>query len=173
MLPDGEIGELYIGGDTIFNEYLEDPISTQKIKTVYNGIEWVRTGDLAYIDSDGYIFLKGRTRRLIIDKLGFKISPDNCENYIQEFPFVRECVVVGVQIAENDTVPMAFIEFESQGVDKETVLETIKAGCREKLKDYECPKFFEAIEKIPHKENGGKQDFLALEKIAKDIVASL
>lgn len=170
MLPDGELGELYIGGDTVFHEYLEDPISTQKIKTVYDGMEWVRTGDLAYIDPDGYIFLKGRTRRLIIDKLGYKISPDNCENYIQSFPFVRECVVVGVQIAENDTVPMAFIEFEVQDMDKETALETIKVGCQEKLKDYECPKFFEVIEKIPHKENGGKQDFLTLEKIAKAIV---
>ena len=68
---------------------------------------------------------------------------------------------------------MAFIEFEGQGTDKETALETIKASCREKLKEYECPKFFEAIDKIPHKENGGKQDFLALEKMAKDIVDSL
>lgn len=173
MLPDGEFGELYIGGDAVFNEYLEDPVSTQKIKTVYDGIEWVRTGDLAYIDSDGYIFLKGRTRRLIIDKLGYKISLDNCENYIQSFPSVRECVVVGVQIAENDTVLMAFIEFEASDLDKETALETIKVSCRENLKDYECPKFFEVIEKIPHKENGGKQDFLALEKMAKDIVAYL
>lgn len=68
---------------------------------------------------------------------------------------------------------MAFIELEEQSMDKETALETIKMSCREKLKDYECPKFFEAIEKIPHKENGGKQDFLALEKMAKDIVASI
>lgn len=173
MLPDGELGELYLGGNTIFNEYLDDPVSTKKMKTIYDGIEWVCTGDLAYIDSDGYIFLKGRTRRLIIDKLGYKISPDNCENYIQSFSFVRECVVVGVQIAENDTVPMAFIELETQGLDRGSALETIKTGCREKLKDYECPKFFEAIDKIPHKENGGKQDFLALEKMAKDIVASL
>ena len=58
-------------------------------------------------------------------------------------------------------------------MDIETALETIKVGCREKLKDYECPKFFGAIEKILHKENGGKQDFLALEKMAKDIVNSL
>lgn len=173
MLPDGELGELYIGGDTVFTEYLEDPVSTQKIKTFYDRIEWVRTGDLAYIDSDGYIFLKGRTRRLIIDKLGYKISPDNCENYIQSFPFVRECVVVGVQIARNYTVPMAFIEFESPALDQKTAIEAIKAGCQEKLKDYECPKFFEVVEKIPHKENGGKQDFLALEKMAKNIVDSL
>lgn len=67
---------------------------------------------------------------------------------------------------------MAFIEFEAQGMDKGTALEIIKAGSREKLKDYECPQFFEVIEKIPHKENGGKQDFLVLEKMARDIAAS-
>lgn len=170
MLPDGEVGELYIGGDTIFTEYLDNREATQNIKYTASGIEWVKTGDLAYIDSDGYIFLRGRTRRLIIDKLGYKISPDNSENYIQSFPFVRECVVVGVEVAENDTVPMAFIELESQREGIESLLDTIKSGCRENLKDYECPKFFEIIDKIPHKDNGGKQDFLALEKLAKEFV---
>lgn len=52
-------------------------------------------------------------------------------------------------------------------MDKENALEVIKAGCREKLKDYECPQFFETIEKIPHKGNGGKQDFLLLEKMGE------
>ena len=170
MLPDGEVGELYIGGDTIFTEYLDNKEATQNIKYTASGIEWVKTGDLAYIDSDGYIFLRGRTRRLIIDKLGYKISPDNSENYIQSFPFVRECVVVGVEVAENDTVPMAFIELESQRAGIESLLDTIKSGCRENLKDYECPKFFEIIDKIPHKDNGGKQDFLTLEKLAKEFV---
>lgn len=170
MLPDGEVGELYIGGDCIFKEYLENEEATRNIKVTAEGMEWVKTGDLAYIDPDGYIFLRGRTRRLIIDKLGYKIFPVNSENYIQRFPFVRECVVVGVEVAENDTVPMAFIELEAQTTGREDALETIKAGCRKALKDYECPKFFEVIEKIPHKENGGKQDFLSLEKMAREIV---
>lgn len=68
MLSDGEVGELYISSNALFRGYLGDKEETEKIKCVVDDIEWIRTGDLAYVDSDGYIFLKGRTRRLIINK---------------------------------------------------------------------------------------------------------
>lgn len=167
-LKDGEVGEIWIGSDSLFKEYLDQPEETAKIKTTYDGIEWVKTGDLGYIDSDGYVFLKGRARRLIIDKLGYKISPDNSENIISSLEQVKECAVVGVEIAENDCVPMAFVELTDEYKDSIEMIEVIKELCEKNLKEYERPKIFKEIDKIPHKENGGKVDFVALENLARE-----
>lgn len=169
-LKDGEIGEIWIGSESLFKEYLNNPEETEKIKTTYDGIQWIKSGDLGYIDSDGYVYLKGRARRLIIDKLGYKISPDNSENIISNLEQVNECVVVGVEVAEHDCVPMAFIELNNEYKGSEDVMDYIKEVCSENLKEYERPKIFKEIEKIPHKQNGGKEDFLLLEKMAKEYV---
>lgn len=169
-LKEGEIGEIWIGSDSLFKEYLDNPEETQKIKVMYNGIQWIKSGDLGYIDADGYVFLKGRTRRLIIDKLGYKISPDNSENIISSLDSVNECVVVGVEVAEHDCVPMAFIELTEEYKGSTEVMEYIKKICSENLKEYERPKIFTEIDKIPHKQNGGKEDFLLLEKMAEEYV---
>lgn len=170
MLSDGEIGELYISSNSLFRGYLGNEEETEKIKCVIDGKEWVRTGDLAYIDNDGYVFLKGRTKRLIINKLGYKISPDTIEDIIQNCMYVQECVVVGVEIADNDKVPIAFIEFYDRYKNKKDIMQKIEELCSLKLKSYERPRFFREIDKIPHKTNGGKLDFLLLENLARDFL---
>ncbi|MDO4418910.1 MAG: class I adenylate-forming enzyme family protein [Ruminococcus sp.] len=172
MLEDGEVGELCLSSTSLFKGYLDVPDETVKIKRVHNDREWVHTGDLAYINEDGFVYLKGRTRRLIIDKLGYKIAPDNIENLIQHFDFVRECVVVGTLAGENDTVPVAFVEFTKGNKNNPSLLKEIENACKSSLKEYEIPKLIKEINKIPHKENGGKQDFLALEKLAQDLYKS-
>ncbi|MGN0426302.1 MAG: AMP-binding protein [Agathobacter sp.] len=172
MLESGEIGELAISTDSMFLGYLNNKEETELIKKFHHGKWWVHTGDLASIDQDNYIFLKGRSKRLIIDKLGYKISPDNAEKLISTNPFVEECVVVGVEIEENNTVPMAFIELKNEYKGNESIIADIDKWCRENMKEYERPKIFTEIDKIPHKENGGKQNFLLLEQLAKEHISS-
>ena len=66
ILPQGEIGELYISSDNLFVEYLNNPDETNKIKVIDElEKQWVKSGDLCYIDKDGYIIPRGRNRRLI------------------------------------------------------------------------------------------------------------
>ena len=168
MLDDGQVGELAISTDSMFVEYLNNEEETDEIKKFHDGKWWVHTGDLASIDPDGYIYLKGRSKRLIIDKLGYKISPDNAEKFISKNPSVEECVVVGVDIEENNTVPMAFIELKDGHKGNSSIIREIEMQCKDNMKEYERPKIFSEIEKIPHKENGGKQDFLLLEQLAKE-----
>lgn len=172
MLDDGQIGELAISTDSMFLEYLNNREETDEIKKFHDNKWWVHTGDLAIIDQDNYIFLKGRARRLIIDKLGYKISPDNAEKLISMNPYVEECVVVGVEIENNNTVPMAFIELKDAYKGNENIIEDIDRYCQENMKEYERPKIFHEIDEIPHKENGGKQNFLLLEQLAKEYVAN-
>ena len=133
-----------------------------------NGIEWVKTGDLCYIDKDGYIIPKGRNRRLI-RKEAFKISPDTIEEVISSLTFVENCVVIGVNDEKSLSVPMAFIVLKDNTLDFEILKEQIIAKCIEELPDYEVPSYFEQIDKIPYTPND-KYDFLLLEKMGNVIV---
>lgn len=169
ILPPLSIGELYISSDNIFVEYLNNPEETSKIKVIdENGKAWVKTGDLCYIDRDGFIVPMGRNRRLI-KKEAFKISPDTIEEVISAIPFVKECVVVGVDDAKSISVPMAFIVLNDENIKFNDVVEIIINKCVEELPDYEVPSYFEEIEKIPYTPNE-KRDFRALEELGNTIV---
>lgn len=171
-LPQGEVGELYISSDNLFAEYLNNPSETSKIKEIdeYNK-EWVKSGDLCYVDKDGYIVPKGRNRRLI-KKEAFKISPDTIEEVISSLSFVEDCVVVGVNDEKSLSVPMAFIVLKDKNISLNDVEEQIREKCREELPDYEVPSYFEQIEKIPYTPND-KQDFRLLENMGNEIVENM
>lgn len=165
---EGEMGELYVSSDNLFVEYLNNPDETSKIKvTDESGKEWVKSGDLCVIDSEGYVFPKGRNRRLI-KKDAFKIAPDTIEEVIISLPFVKECVVVGVDDEKFISVPMAFVELEDN-VSINDVQEAIRKKCEEELPDYEIPTYFEQIDKMLYTGNG-KHDFRKLEKLGNSIV---
>lgn len=170
-LSKGEIGELLVSSDNLFVEYLNNETETGKIKTKDDkGKEWVKTGDLCYVDENGYIIPKGRNRRLI-KKAAFKIAPDSIEDVIQSLPFVKECVVVGVNDEESMSVPMAFIELNNECCF-EDVLPIIKEKCAEELPDYEIPTYYQQIEKMIYTPNG-KYDFKKLEEIGNEKVEDL
>lgn len=167
-LPSMSIGELYISSDNLFIGYVNNEEETQKIKLIdKDGKQWVKSGDLCYIDKDGYIFPKGRNRRLI-KKEAFKICPDTIEEVISSLSFVSECVVVGVKNEKSSSVPMAFIVLKDKNIVFEDVVDEIIKKCVEELPDYEVPSYFEQIESIPYTPND-KQDFLKLENIGNDI----
>lgn len=169
IVKHGEIGELKISSDNLFVEYLNNPNETNRIKeTDENGKEWVSSGDLCYIDSDGFIFTKGRNRR-IIKKEAFKISPDTIEEVIMNIPFIKECVVVGVNDAKSVSVPMAFVVTSEEIKDYDEAKKIIFERCKQELPDYEVPSYVEMIEKIPYTKNN-KQDFIKLENIGNQIV---
>lgn len=168
-LPPLGIGELYISSDNLFLEYMNNPEETSRIKiTDEIGKQWVKTGDLCYIDKDGFIVPKGRNRR-VIKKEAFKISPDTIEEVISSLPFVSECVVVGVDDEKSLSVPMAFVVLKDGSIEFEIAAQQIKQRCIEELPDYEVPTYFEQIDKIPYTPND-KQDFLTLETLGNDIV---
>lgn len=167
-VKEGEMGELYVSSDNLFIEYLNNPEETSKIKvTDKTGKEWVRTGDLCIIDSEGYVFPKGRNRRLI-RKDAFKIAPDTIEEVIISLPYVKECVVVGVNDEKYISVPMAFVELEEDFLFND-VQEAIQKKCEEELPDYEVPTYFEQIDEIPYTSNG-KHDFRKLEELGNSII---
>lgn len=169
IVKHGEIGELKISSDNLFVEYLNNPSETNRIKEIdENGKEWVSSGDLCYIDNDGFIFTKGRNRR-IIKKEAFKISPDTIEEVIMNIPFVKECVVVGVNDKKSISVPMAFVVLNEEIKDYDEAKKIVFEKCKQELPDYEVPSYVEIIEKIPYTQNN-KYDFVKLENIGNQIV---
>ena len=105
----GEIGELCALTETMFMYYEGNQEEINAIKKIHSDEKiWLHTGDLGFIDEEGFITLSGRARRVIIRR-AFKISAYTIEDKICELPFVKEWVAVEVQDKVEEHVPMAFV----------------------------------------------------------------
>lgn len=88
-------GEIIINGPTMMNGYLNDEIATQQTIIDINGENWVRTGDLGFIDAEGYVHFKQRLKR-IIKVSGIPVLPSEIENYMMSLPEIKEVAAIGV-----------------------------------------------------------------------------
>ena len=169
-LPYNESGEICALANTMFLYYEGNEKETSVVKRKHNDEKiWLHTGDLGYIDEDGYVFLKGRLRR-VITRLGFKISAYTIEDKISELPFIKECVVVEVIDRIEEHVPMAFIVLnDNKQETDQNIKEQIINKCKRELKEYEIPKHIEIVQELPYTQNG-KYDFRELEKIGNELV---
>lgn len=98
----GEEGEICISGPYAMLGYLNNPEETEKVMVTHpDGTVWVHSGDLGCMDEDGFIFIKGRIKRMITCFDGHKIFPVQIESVIGMVNDVQSCAVVGVA----DTMP--------------------------------------------------------------------
>ena len=94
-LPIGQRGELCISGPGVMKGYYNKPAETAAIlRTHADGRVWVHTGDIGYLDEDGFVYLDSRIKRLIIRHDGFKVFPSMIENVVSQHPAVHQCSVV-------------------------------------------------------------------------------
>ena len=116
LLPNCEAkavdGELWVRGSSVMRGYYKMPEETAE--TLRDG--WLRTGDLGYVDEDGFVFLTGRSKNLIILKNGENISPEELENELAKSPLVRE-----VLVREWDNVIQAVIFPDQEYADKKRI----------------------------------------------------
>lgn len=168
-LPYGENGEICSLTDTMFIGYENNPTETNAVKQLHpDGKVWLHTGDLGFVDEDGFITLNGRARRVIV-RQGFKISAYTIEDKITEHPAVKECVAVEVKDAVEEHVPMVYIILKDDTADHEAVKQSIYQKCRSELKEYEIPKYFRIVSELPYTQNG-KYDFRLLEAQGNEFV---
>ncbi len=167
----GEEGEICIHSDSIFQEYLNNESETKRIKKIdKDGKIWIHTGDLGYIDSEGFVYITGRAKRLI-KREAFKIAPETIENAIMQIEEVKDCCVVGVRDLEieNSQVPLAYIELHGEYKDNfEEIKKKVEEKCYELLPDYELPYYIVQIDKIPY--HNTKKKFKELELSAEEYV---
>ena len=141
-----EVGELLVKTDAVMVGYYNQPEETEKV--LQDG--WLRTGDMAKIDRDGYIYLVDRKKDMLIVR-GMNVYPREVEEVIARHPSVAECAVIGVPDKQRGEVPKAILTLK-QGMcltEKE-----LKKKNHEKIAMYKNPKYFEFRETLPKTATG-------------------
>ena len=108
-LPPGEMGELVTRGTHVMIGYYKDPAQTAEVITKDG---WIRTGDVGYLDEDGFLFLVDRSKDLIISG-GENIYPTEIENVLYQHPAVNECAVFGIPDDHWGELPAAHVVLEA------------------------------------------------------------
>jgi long-chain acyl-CoA synthetase len=143
-LPPYAVGELCTRGPIVMKEYYKNPEETAR---VFYADCWLRTGDLATRDEDGYIRIVGRSKDVIVCG-GENIFPREIEEHLLRIPGVLEAAVVGKPDPMRQEVPYAFLVVapEAQGNYDETFF---RNHCREHLSTYKIPVGFTVVESLP------------------------
>jgi fatty-acyl-CoA synthase len=132
-LPRGEIGELCFKGAAIAAGYFRMPEETA---AAFDADGWLHTGDMGYVDEEGYIVLMGRLKEMYLQG-GFNVYPVEVENLISKHPKVAMVAGIGVPDPVLGEIGRYYI-MPKPGEDLDE--EEIKAYCRERLADYKVPK---------------------------------
>lgn len=95
-VPYGTEGEICLSGPTVMMGYLHHPEETaQTLQTHEDGLAWVHTGDLGYMDPDGFVYFRQRLKRMIVTS-GYNVYPSQMENILDAHEFVQMSCVIGV-----------------------------------------------------------------------------
>jgi len=146
-LPPGEIGEIVARGPRVMTGYWKDEEKTQK---TIDKDGWVHTGDMGYMDEDGYFFLAGRATDMII-RGGENISPEEVEAVLHSHPYIEECAVIGVPDDDWGEEPRAIVCCKA-GLSLSA--DQIMEFCREKLASYKRPRSVVFVDKLPRNPMG-------------------
>jgi 4-coumarate--CoA ligase len=141
----GEAGELWVRGPQVMLGYHNAPEATAEVLTEDG---WLKTGDLAEVDADGWVYIRDRLKELIKVK-GFQVAPAEVEAVLLTCPMVKDAAVRGVPDEEAGEVPVAFV-VPADGAEEAA----IRAHLAGQLAHYKLPKRIRFIEAIPKSASG-------------------
>ena len=145
-LAAGETGELLVSGPSVMKGYAGRPDETAKV--LQDG--WLRTGDLARRDEEGYLFIVGRIKEMLISR-GMNIYPREIEEVLEAHPLIKEAAVVGLPDAARGEVPFAFVvPKEGMGVTESE----LRHACEASLARYKVPRGFKILSGLPRNPAG-------------------
>lgn len=140
-LPPGEIGEVIIKGPQVMKGYWNMPEETEN--ALCDG--WLYTGDIAYMDEEGYLFIVDRKKDLIIAS-GYNVYPRDVEEVIYQHPAVQEAVAIGVPDSyRGETVKAVIVLKDGMKCDEEELI----AFCKKNLSAYKVPRIIEFRKELP------------------------
>lgn len=142
----GEIGNLWISGKNIMMGYYKAPEATALV--LKDG--WLNTGDLCSMDASGNLFMRGRTKDLIIHK-GFNIYPQEIENVLMMHPAVSKAAVIGIDEVASGQFPVAYVAVKCKEAGIE---EGLRDLCSANLASYKIPRKFICLEDLPMSPTG-------------------
>jgi long-chain acyl-CoA synthetase len=127
--PDQEIGEIQVRGENVMKGYYKNPEATHEVFTKDG---WLRTGDLGTMDADGNIFIRGRSKTMILGANGQNIFPEEIESKLNNMPFIAESLVIE---RNKKLVALVYADYESLDSMGLNDSETIKTVMDENLKN--------------------------------------
>jgi len=153
-MPAGEIGNLWVKGQSAFAGYWNKPELTGRARRG----DWVVTGDKFFRDADGYYHYCGRTDDML-KVAGMWVSPQEVENALLGHPSVAEAAVVGERDSSGLTRPIAFVILRA-GIQASSVLaREIRESARMRLPNYKCPQEIRFLDELPKTATGKIQRF--------------
>ena len=141
-VPQGERGELCVKGPQVMKGYWKRPDASKDAFTEDG--EWFRTGDVAVIDTDGFVSIVDRIKDMIIVS-GFNVFPNEIEGVVAEHPDVENCAVIGVPDAKTGEAVKLFVVTQNAQLS----VDDLKAFCRENLTGYKIPRHIEFRDELP------------------------
>ena len=162
-LPYGEEGEILLAGPTVMKEYMGHPEETAKtLRKHSDGLTWVYTGDLGIMDEQGFIYFKGRAKRMIVTS-GYNVYPAQIENILDANPLVQMSCVIGVPDAYKMQKVKAFVKLSAGVEPSEETREALMEYCRKNIAKYAMPYDIEFRDDMP-KTLVGKVAYRVLEE---------
>lgn len=146
-LRSNNVGEIWVKGPNVMKGYYKLPVETAETITPDG---WLKTGDYGKLDEEGYLWITGRKKELIIIS-GENVSPNEIEHVISGHEKVFEVAVIGVADKVRGEVPKAFVALREQAVCSDEVL---REYCMQRLPHYKVPKYFEFLKELPHGPTG-------------------
>ena len=159
----GETGEIWIHGPQVFAGYWNDPQKTAEAFAELDGKRFFRSGDLGYMDDEGFFFFTDRLKRMI-NAAGYKVWPAEVESMMYQHPAVQECCVIAAADAHRGETVKAII-VRKPGAEAVSEADIID-WAREKMAAYKAPKLIEFVSALP-KSATGKVMWRALQEAEK------
>jgi fatty-acyl-CoA synthase len=142
-----EVGEILIRGPQVFQGYWNQPEATRDAFVDVEGKPFFRSGDLGYVDEDGYFFIVDRVKRMI-NASGFKVWPAEVENMMYAHPAIQEACVIGVPDAYRGETVKAFVVLKDASRGRLSESEIID-WCRANMAAYKAPRVVEFRDSLP------------------------
>ena len=162
-LPYGEEGEILLAGPTVMKEYMNHPDETAKtLRKHDDGLTWVYTGDLGVMDEQGFIYFRGRAKRMIISS-GYNVYPGQIENILDANDMVQMSCVIGVPDAYKMQKVKAFVMLKPGVEANAGTRDALLGYCRKHVAKYAMPYDIEFRDELP-KTLVGKVAYRVLEE---------
>ena len=138
-LPYGQEGEILLAGPTVMKEYMKHPEETaQTLRRHADGLTWVYTGDLGTMDDEGFIYFRGRAKRMIISS-GYNVYPGQLENILDAHEKVQMSCVIGVPDPYKMQKVKAFVKLAADVPATEETKQELLDYCRKHIAKYAMP----------------------------------
>ncbi|MBR2179062.1 MAG: AMP-binding protein [Selenomonadaceae bacterium] len=161
-VPQGHEGELVIRGDNIMLGYWNDLEAT---KEAIDEDGWLHTGDIAKIDEEGYVYIVNRLKDMIIS-MGENIYPREIEEFIYQFPNIKDAAVVGVKDSRRDEVGICFYSTQDKsGID----VAELRLFLQKNLALYKIPREFHELDELPRTPTGK----ISKRRLVNEVVGNL